>query len=392
MRSQVEQKIKQMFSKACPACYQYRLLHSCTSCETTQCGNCVVRNMEILPDAKIVEMTEDHFPCIVCGADNNFLKTYLSPADVCHIMSYITQKKMSRKLLEMEKKRQEDLQKAEENYNQRLLQMNAGNRDLYLNTEVDALVRRFVDLTTKFTPCCRKPFLNDACAAITCEKCSIKFCGLCLKVSYKLPEKNNECHNHVMNCEDNIHFKGDFWVPEWYPQYNQYRRFAMEWNALISEDNNFELLSMVLKRLEPLIKDTIFSFKEDGGCHEGKFTKEQQEQIDNHEAKQLRTADMRRRHNRQNRHREQNEEDIEEGGEPVMEAAREPVVNGVVQRAVRRNRCSHCRELGHQRRRCPLLREERERHRERLENVNNNNDDAMEVEIIERPVEVIELE
>lgn len=240
------------------------------------------------------------------------------------------------------KKREEELNKTRHEVNELRKQLEESNKrrrmngteeerkELLINTEVANIFPRFEKLLLLVTPCCNTVFQADGCQAIHCDPCGASFCGLCLQVEhcYKGDKRNDQSHRHVRNCPENEHYKGNYFTPEFYPQYCCFRRFANEWNNFIWEEGvSFDVIAKLIEKIEPMIKDSNLVF-DDNAQVVCDFTAEQRAIVE----------------------------------PPPREVAppREPRE----QRERRPNRCGHCRLEGHNRARCPELIAERQRLRE----------------------------
>ena len=155
-----------------------------------------------------------------------------------------------------------------------------------------------------------------------------------------------------MICHENVHFHNDYYVPEFYPQYCQHRRFAEIWNDMIASDVvSPAIIQKLREKLAPMIQDTNLIFEQDNsGFVNIIFTKEQENQ--------LRTAPpappppaappliMAEEH-----------EPIvieEVDHPPHFLINRDNIINAPLQRRRRVYLCSICRQEGHNRIRCPM--------------------------------------
>lgn len=84
-----------------------------------------------------------------------------------------------------------------------------------------------------------------------------------------------------MICHENVHFHNDYYVPEFYPQYCQHRRFAEIWNDMIASDVvSPAIIQKLREKLAPMIQDTNLIFEQDNsGFVNIIFTKEQENQL-----------------------------------------------------------------------------------------------------------------
>ena len=288
---------------------------------------------------------------------SNFIKCLKCKNNVILSGSQLTKSEVSliadEKHLICNKKREEELNRTRHEVNELRKQLEESNKrrrinetdeerkDMLINTEVAKIFPRFEKLLLLVTPCCNAVFQADGCQAIHCDPCGASFCGLCLSKEhcYKGDKRNDQSHRHVRNCPENEHYKGNYFTPEFYPQYCCFRRFANEWNNFIwEEDVSFDVVAKLIERIEPMIKDSNLVF-DDNAQVVCDFTAEQRA-IVNPPPREIAPP---------------------RGGEQAAGGRRRP------------NRCGHCRLEGHNRARCPELvaerireREEREREREAI--------------------------
>jgi hypothetical protein len=197
----------------------------------------------------------------------------------------------------------------------------------------------------------------------------LSFCGLCLQETFRGKTRKKDSHNHVMICHENVHFHNDYYVPEFYPQYCQHRRFAEIWNDMIASDVvSPAIIQKLREKLAPMIQDTNLIFEQDNsGFVNIIFTKEQENQ--------LRTAPPPPPPAAPPLIRAGEDEPIvfEEIENPpqffinrdniVVEEIENPphllinrdnIINAPLQRRRRVYLCSICRQEGHNRIRCPM--------------------------------------
>ena len=218
--------------------------------------------------------------------------------------------------------------KTEQNWQQKLEQR---EQELLNKCEIQSkatiIYKKFEAILNPISPCCHRAFDydNQECDAVTCEDCKVRFCGLCLgnNTIYKINE-DEVCpvHNHVKwDCLENRHYRGNYFTNPWYRYYRYECRFVDEWNDWIEETDDDKLVELVYERIKMITIGTRISFFMDNGTTEllksltGKY----------HTRIQLTTA-------------EENE----------------------LKR--KKRKCGICREIGHDRRQCPVqqqqLREE----------------------------------
>ena len=65
-------------------------------------------------------------------------------------------------------------------------------------------------LNSKCPKCSQVWFSSDACMAVECSKCGVKFCGFCCEKTFM---ERQEHHNHVQDCELNPR-KGDYFCSQ----------------------------------------------------------------------------------------------------------------------------------------------------------------------------------
>lgn len=170
-----------------------------------------------------------------------------------------------------------------------------------------------------------------------------------------------------MICHENVHFHNDYYVPEFYPQYCQHRRFAEIWNDMIASGVvSPAIIQNVREKLAPMIQDTNLIFEQDNsGFVNIIFTKEQENQLRAIAPPPPAVAAPA-------------PVIIEE--EPIAPAVNPPppfFINedNIIQAPQRRQErrrvylCSICRQEGHNRIRCPM--------RVHFDNNNNNNNLAI---------------
>ena len=295
--------------------------------------------------------------CIACKKPVS-LKGPLSKVDVSTIAFEIN--KIRNEIIEKRKEEEfeQRLQDVKDEHNRQLSQLSAKRRklkhnnkkeddeeeeefdpdaeekmkDMLVDAEVEKLFPRFEKMLYLLTPCCHQVFDADGCQAIECSKCKTSFCGLCLEEEFCFSgdgeEKYRKSHDHVKNCLHNMHFKGDYFTHSFYPQYCCYRRFGEAWNDFLYTENiSMDLIARLLEKIKPLIIDSNLIL-DDTAQMTLKFTPEQE---------------------------------IIMNPPPIPE------------RRVRRYRCGHCRDPGHNRARCPIRLRENEEARVREQEAIDNN-------------------
>ena len=136
-----------------------------------------------------------------------------------------------------------------------------------------------------------------------------------------------------MKCHENVHFQNDYYVPEFYPQYCQHRRFADVWNDMVASGLvSFKIIIQLIEKLAPMIKETNLVFEQDNsGFVNIILTSDQEKQV------QPAAAAV-----------------------PIpipMVPMPVPVDNNIInapRRQRRAPRCGICRLEGHNRSRCPM--------------------------------------
>jgi hypothetical protein len=261
------------FDLACSSCSFIKVTYACSGCKTRQCADCIKSTHDVTLSAKEVSMIpHQKFKCIGCFATKDLDETDFSPAGIAAILGSIYSRKNDLLLTLQEKKHQEEIVKLQNQF--------ASTSDCNaVEYKSQVLYKKFERLTTMYRPCCALAFVDfDACAALHCDFCHKNFCALCLDFVTEGVKKTHDelidddvnlhpsasLHHHVKNCKFNIHFKNDYFVPQWYPQYAQYSRFCFQWN-ISSGEESFEVLQNVFQKLLPLIKDTNISFDENTG-------------------------------------------------------------------------------------------------------------------------------
>lgn len=213
-------------------------------------------------------------------------------------------------------------------------------RQRIFDAKVNELFQEFEKILNPLTPCCGIAFEYGAeeCEAITCTRCNVRFCGLCLGqdtvVNIADIPAHRQCpvHTHVTRCPENIHFQGKYFTVPFYSIHTRDLRFAGSWNDLIAGEENDEFIGSVKDRIEPLIPDTNIRFVLEDGTPTI-------EALGKHYVDVQLTAEQRQVLNdRINPHRQNQQQE-----------------GGVARRRVRRERgemrCGECGELGHNRRR-----------------------------------------
>jgi hypothetical protein len=261
------------FDLACSSCSFIKVTFACSGCKTRQCADCIKTTHNVTLSAKEVSLIPPQkFKCIGCFADKDLEDTDFSPAGIAAILDSIYSRKNDLLLTLQEKKHQEEIVKLQNQF--------ASSTDCNaVEYKSQVLYKKFERLTTMYRPCCALAFVDfDACAALHCDFCHKNFCALCLDFVTEGVKKTHDelidddvnlhpsasLHHHVKNCKFNIHFKNDYFVPQWYPQYAQYSRFCFQWN-ISSGEESFEVLQNVFQKLLPLIKDTNIAFDENTG-------------------------------------------------------------------------------------------------------------------------------
>jgi len=206
--------------------------------------------------------------------------------------------------------------------------------------KVNELFQEFENILNPLTPCCAMAFDYGAeeCEAISCTRCNVRFCGLCLGrdtvVNIAEIPAHRQCpvHTHVTRCPENADFPGKYFTVPFYSKHTRDLRYARRWNDWIAGEEDAEVIGLVKDRIEPWITDTNIRFVLEDGTPTI-------EALGNHYVDVQLTPEQRQLLNdRINppRHNQQQE-------------------GGVVRRRVRRERgemrCGECGELGHNRRR-----------------------------------------
>jgi hypothetical protein len=241
---------------------------------------------------------------------------------------------------------------------------NNGNAALEANVrerEVVEVFKMFMAILSPLTPCCGIAFeynrgQNEECDAITCTNCNHKFCALCLKreachrIQDIQPHAICPVHAHVQRCPENEHFRGSYFSKPFYAEYRMHLRFETAWNSWLADEEDEELVAMLLMRLRPILEDTNVKFTMDGGTTKEILGKDfvVVQLPENH--REILDENRRREIERRDREEARRQRDEERRRQRLERRRNEPP---------RRRRCGHCREEGHNRVNCPVLREER---------------------------------
>jgi hypothetical protein len=293
-----------------------------------------------------------------------------------------------RVLVDEQRKHEEDIQRLRRQHTEELNQVaqqlqqaiQAGGgvaqlpdniRHRILSGRVNELFQAFENILNPLTPCCAMAFEYGAeeCEAISCTRCNVRFCGLCLGrdtvVNIAEIPAHRQCpvHTHVTRCPENADFPGKYFTVPFYSRHTRDLRFARRWNDWVAGEEDAELIELVKNRIEPLIRGTNIRFVLEDGTST-------MEALGNHYVDVQLTAEERLLLN-----------------ERINPPVRQPQEGGVARRRVRRERgemrCGECGELGHNRRR-----HNRERQLE-ARRLAREAEDA-EVEVVEPAVAVVE--
>lgn len=343
-------------------------------------------------------MAEKHYiPCANCNHAILYSRTKMNRNKVSEISIALNTVIMEQRVLvEEQRKHEEDIQRLRRQHTEELNQVaqqlqqaiQAGGgggvqlpdniRQRIVSGKVNELFQEFENILNPLTPCCGMAFEYGAeeCEAISCTRCNVRFCGLCLGrdtvVNIAEIPAHRQCpvHTHVTRCPENVDFPGKYFTVPFYSKHTRDLRFARRWNDWIAEEEDAEVTELVKNRIEPLITDTNIRFVlEDGTATI--------EALGNHYVDVQLTAEQRQLLNdRINPPARQNQQ--QEGG--------------VARRRVRRERgemrCGECRELGHNRRR-----HNRERQLEALRLAREAEEAlAEEVDVVEEVAVVEEVE
>jgi len=262
-----------------------------------------------------------------------------------------------RVLVDEQRKHEEDIQRLRRQHTEELnqvaqqlqqaIQVGGGGAQLpdnirqrIVDGKVNELFQEFENILNPLTPCCAMAFEYGAeeCEAISCTRCNVRFCGLCLGrdtvINIAEIPVHRQCpvHTHVTRCPENADFPGQYYTVPFYSKHTRDLRFARRWNDWIAEEENAEVMELVKNRFEPLITDTNIRFVLDDGTST-------MEALGNHYVDVQLTAEEKLLLN-------------ERINPPVQQ---HPQEGGVARRRVRRERgemrCGECGELGHNRRR-----------------------------------------
>jgi hypothetical protein len=261
-----------------------------------------------------------------------------------------------RVLVEEQRKHEEDIQRLRRQHTEELNQVaqqlqqaiQAGGggvqlpdniRQRIVSGKVNELFQEFENILNPLTPCCAMAFEYGAeeCEAISCTRCNVRFCGLCLGrdtvVNIAEIPVHRQCpvHTHVTRCPENADFPGKYFTVPFYSKHTRDLRFARRWNDWIAEDEDVEVTELVKNRIAPLITDTNIRFVLEDGTPTI-------EALGKHYVDVQLTVEQRQLLN-----------------DRINPPAVQPQEGGVARRRVRRERgemrCGECGELGHNRRR-----------------------------------------
>ena len=301
---------------------------------------------------------KNYIPCANCKHPILYSRTKMNRNKVSAISIALNTVIMEQRVLvDEQRKHEEDIQRLRREHTEELNQVaqqlqqaiQAGGgggaqlpdniRDRILSGKVNELFREFENILNPLTPCCAMAFDYGAeeCEAISCTRCNVRFCGLCLGrdtvVNIAEIPVHRQCpvHTHVTRCPENADFPGKYFTVPFYSKHTRDLRFARRWNDWIAEEEDAEVTELVKNRFEPLITDTNIRFVlEDGTATI--------EALGNHYVDVQLTVEQRQLLN-----------------ERINPPARQPQQQGGARRRVRRERgemrCGECRELGHNRRR-----------------------------------------
>lgn len=301
---------------------------------------------------------KNYIPCANCKHPILYSRTKMNRNKVSAISIALNTVIMEQRVLvDEQRKHEEDIQRIRREHTEELNQVaqqlqqaiQAGGgggaqlpdniRDRILSGKVNELFREFENILNPLTPCCAMAFEYGAeeCEAISCTRCNVRFCGLCLGrdtvVNIAEIPVHRQCpvHTHVTRCPENADFPGKYFTVPFYSKHTRDLRFARRWNDWIAEEEDAEVTELVKNRFTPLITDTNIRFVlEDGTATI--------EALGNHYVDVQLTAEQKQLLN-----------------ERINPPARQPQQQGGARRRVRRERgemrCGECRELGHNRRR-----------------------------------------
>lgn len=247
------------FNLSCSSCCEIKPTFSCPLCSFQQCYDCIKDYIHInLSTQQVENISHSQFPCINCGHNNNFDDSLFDPSAVAIIATTILQRKHTITLLENNKRHQDEINNSQ-------------------SSSIEFYKKKFFRLTNMFSPCCAMAFNDfEACAAIHCDFCHKNFCALCLEFVIDGTTHDDlidldkyqkvSLHQHVRLCKFNIHFKGDHYVKQWYPNYCQASRFAFQWNLFASDDIPDDVFTQVYDFITPFTKDSHISFNHPKKC------------------------------------------------------------------------------------------------------------------------------
>ena len=325
--------------------------------------------LEILKD-----MAEKYYiQCTHCRYAIPYSKTKLNRNKVATISATLNTIIQEQVLIEKQKEFEQRLIQIRQEHNQQLQQVynNAGDREnidpniknMVLQSKANDIFKQLENILNPLTPCCNVAFEygDDECEAVTCIRCNVRFCGLCLQRETcvriaDIPE-NRQCpvHFHVTQCPENIDFRGKYFTVPFYPKFRSYVRFGETWNNLIAfTENDDDLIDLLKDKIMPLIDGTNIKFElEDGTATIDTLGKHYVDVQLTIEQKAI-----------------------------IQQIFRPPPVERVRVRRRYQVRCGLCRALGHNRRRCP--------DRERLEDVAYHDDDNIPIDDYREIIDLLE--
>jgi len=269
--ARMKQKLEAKIIEQCGLCYEDdRIICECR-CGQKQCLECIHEFMnKSMTTKEIEELPEGFISCCACRNVVPLTGSKLDAIEISRIQrdKELLKKKKKDEEVEMEKNKIAEQLMMVERENQKLKeellkQMKAaGNaEDLLHEQEANRLTAVLENFLVPRSPCCQKVYVNDGCQAIHCDDCEVDFCGVCQVDTFRDPDverRSAVCHAHVKNCPLNVEFKGTYWIDPMYPECLRKKRFALEYNKYMNdEDIAFEILMRVVEKCRPFLDDNL---------------------------------------------------------------------------------------------------------------------------------------
>ena len=339
----------------CDCCcddFDRRELCRCLHCRYLQCVKCITSVFGNVPVKEITKMVdEEYINCLACKKQMPYSTMKIDRVHIKTIVTSLNKIKQEQLLIEKDNEYQQKMLELRAEHSRQLLMVSKSGGELDDNTRqivktarVNDLFIHFEKKLNMFTPCCGRMFDIGAteCEAVSCLQCNMIFCALCLTregcfdKSRIVPHEVCPCHTHVTTCVENQDYRGSYFTSPFYAKCLNDKRFAAEWNEIIEEEEDSEVITALKERILPLLSENI-KFTMDGTSTLELLGKEYV--VFDYTPEQKLFMQNQRHHNAA-------------GGAIHVRRERPRQRRAPIQ-------CGRCREVGHNRRRCPLLLRER---------------------------------